>query len=108
MDTKYPYCNPEVWGGIECSINRVGHEYFDQFQYSGFYKRKELLQQVADLGVTSLRFPILWDKHVSVQNGAIDWSFAEECLSYLEQRDIKPIIGLVHHGSGPSFTCLED
>ena len=23
MDTKYPYCNPEMWGGIECTINRV-------------------------------------------------------------------------------------
>ncbi|HSB92204.1 MAG TPA: family 1 glycosylhydrolase, partial [Flavitalea sp.] len=108
MDTKYPYCNPEVWGGIECSINRVGHEYFDQFQLSGFYNRKELLQRVADLGVTSLRFPILWEKHVVAPGAPIDWTFASESLSYLESRKITPIAGLVHHGSGPSFTSLED
>jgi dTDP-4-dehydrorhamnose reductase len=108
MDIKYQYCNPEVWGGIECSINRVGHEYFDQFQLSGFYDRKELLQRVADLGVTSLRFPILWEKHVTARGDQIDWTFADECLSYLQSRKITPIAGLVHHGSGPSFTSLED
>jgi dTDP-4-dehydrorhamnose reductase len=108
MDTKYPYCNPEVWGGIECSINRVGHEYFDQFQLSSFYDRKELLHRVADLGVTSLRFPILWEKHVTAPDNIIDWTFADECLAYLKSRNITPIVGLVHHGSGPSFTSLED
>jgi len=108
MDTKYPYCNPEVWGGIECSINRVGHEYFDQFHFSGFYERKDLLRRVADLGITSLRLPILWEKHVKEQDADIDWTFAEECLTVLRDRNIEPIAGLIHHGSGPAFTCLED
>ena len=88
MDIKYQYCSPEVWGGIECSINRVGHEYFDQLQFSEFYERKELLQRVADLGVTSFRLPILWEKHVTTQGDRIDWTFAEECLSYLQSRNI--------------------
>ena len=109
MDIKYPYYNhPEVWGGIECSINRVGHEYFDQFQLSGFYDRRELLQRVADLGVTSLRFPILWEKHVTAHGDRIDWTFTDQSLSYLQSRNITPIAGLIHHGSGPAFTSLED
>src|SRR6185312_15456718 len=27
----------EVWGGIECTINRVNDQYFDQLGYAGHY-----------------------------------------------------------------------
>ena len=49
MDTKSHYCNPEIWGGIECTINRVKDSYFDQLEYSGHYDSartiSELLQR---------------------------------------------------------------
>lgn len=108
MDTKYRYCNPEIWGGIECSINRVNNEYFDQFQFAGLYERKDLLTRVADLGISSLRFPILWEKHVTEENAVIDWSFTASSLEYLRSRNITAIAGLMHHGSGPAFTALDD
>lgn len=108
MDTKFPYCNPEIWAGMECSINRVGDKYFDQFQFAGLYKRKDLLHRVAGLGIKSLRFPVLWEYHEKLEGQAIDWTFAEESLQLFHEYQVKPIVGLVHHGSGPDFTSLED
>jgi dTDP-4-dehydrorhamnose reductase len=29
----------EIWGGIECTINRIGNDFKDQLDYSGHYQR---------------------------------------------------------------------
>lgn len=42
----------EIWGGIECTINRVGNQYIDQLEYSGYYERGTSdIDLVADLGM---------------------------------------------------------
>jgi dTDP-4-dehydrorhamnose reductase len=61
-DKKNLYYNPEVWGGIECTINRVGDAWFDQLQYADFYNKPHL-HAMADLGIKKIRFPVLWEKH---------------------------------------------
>ena len=37
-----------------------------------------------------------------------DWGFADERLDRLQNLGIAPIVGLVHHGSGPRYTNLLD
>jgi dTDP-4-dehydrorhamnose reductase len=37
-----------------------------------------------------------------------DWSWADERLERLRELGIRPIVGLVHHGSGPRHTSLID
>lgn len=101
------YCNPEVWGGIECTINRVGDRYFDQLQYSGHYKRSRDIEQIASLGIKKIRYPILWEKH-QPSNLPIDWTWIDKQLSSFKHHNIDVIAGLVHHGSGPSYTNLLD
>jgi hypothetical protein len=32
-------CNPEVWGGIECTINRVNDNFLDQLSIANFYQK---------------------------------------------------------------------
>ncbi len=102
------YCKPELWGGIECTINRIGDQFQDQLALTGHYGRKDDIALFSELGISSFRFPILWEKHEPVQGVEIDWSWAEQQLESLSQHNIKPIAGLLHHGSGPAFTDLSD
>lgn len=110
MDTKFPYYNnsPEVWGGIECTINRVQDTYLDQLRCSGFYDRDNNIPLIAQLGIRKLRFPVLWELHAPKQGQLIDWSWADKELKVIRDHQIEPIVGLVHHGSGPSYTHLAD
>ncbi|HYF62096.1 MAG TPA: sugar nucleotide-binding protein [Herpetosiphonaceae bacterium] len=94
-----------VWGGLECTVNRVGDAYFDQIARSGHAGRPGDLDQIAALGLTTLRYPLLWERHASPQ---IDWSWADERMGRLRALGIAPIVGLVHHGSGPPTTSLID
>ena len=92
----------EIWGGIECTINRVGDQYFDQCEYSGHYRRgTDDIDLVASLGVKMLRYPVLWERHQSIEGAPIDWSFTQRLLEHARAEGIQPIAGLVHHGSGP-------
>ncbi|GAC1379437.1 MAG: hypothetical protein NVSMB45_01550 [Ginsengibacter sp.] len=100
--------HPEVWGGIECTINRVGDQYFDQLDYAGHYNRPDDLKAVAGLGISKLRYPVLWEYHEKEHGQDIDWHHSERQLLFLKSQNIDPIVSLVHHGSGPSYTDLSD
>jgi dTDP-4-dehydrorhamnose reductase len=109
MDTKYLYHRkPEVWGGIECTINRVGNSFRDQLHYAGHYRREEDIDQIASLGITKLRYPVLWEHHQPKKYATIDWRWVNQQLTRIRQHNITPIAGLLHHGSGPSYTDLLD
>src|SRR5687768_15448264 len=105
-DRNYPRMNPELWGGVECTINRVGNSFRDQLQYSGHYTRPGDIEQFANLGIRALRYPVLWERHQPVKDQAIDWSWAAKQLQTIAKHHITPIAGLVHHGSGPVYTSL--
>jgi dTDP-4-dehydrorhamnose reductase len=100
--------NPEIWGGIECTINRVKNLYFDQLEYSGHYSRRGDIDAIATLGINMIRYPVLWEKHEPQKNVEINWTWTEGQLNKLREKGIGVIAGLVHHGSGPSFTNLSD
>jgi dTDP-4-dehydrorhamnose reductase len=101
-----PHLRPlELWGGIECTVNRVGDTYFDQMKRSGHLTRIGDLDQIAALGIKTLRYPVLWEHHASQP---IDWGWADERLGRLRDLGVTPILGLLHHGSGPSTTSLVD
>jgi len=108
MDINDPSCNPEVWGGIECTINRVQDVFRDQLKYSGHYSRTGDIERFAELGIKKLRYPLLWESHQPATSMPIDWSWTEEQLNTIREKNIEPIAGLVHHGSGPAFTDLTD
>ena len=103
-----PFYNPEIWGGIESTINRVKKDFFYQLDYSGHYNREGDIAAVAGLGIKKIRYPILWEKHQPKKNSAIDWTWAEMQLNELKAHKVDVIAGLVHHGSGPAFTSLLD
>lgn len=99
---------PEIWGGIESSINRVGDCYRDQLGYSGHYHRPQDIDLFANLGIRALRYPVLWENHQAREHQDIDWSWTRSQLEKIRSRNLVPIAGLLHHGSGPSYTDLLD
>ena len=98
----------EWWGGVECTVNRIGDRWFDQLAWSGHDDRIADLEQFAGLGVSALRYPVLWERLAPESLGRIDWRWADERLARLRDLGIRPIVGLVHHGSGPVYTSLLD
>ncbi|RYZ61987.1 MAG: hypothetical protein EOO14_03625, partial [Chitinophagaceae bacterium] len=100
--------DPEIWGGIECTINRVQDRFFDQLEYSGHYKRSGDIAQLAQTGIKKMRYPILWEAHQPERDSVIDWRWTGQQLAQLQEHKIEVIAGLVHHGSGPAFTNLLD
>jgi dTDP-4-dehydrorhamnose reductase len=109
MDTSYQLYNPEIWGGLECTINRIGDTFRDQLEYAGYYKRENDIDKIAALPIRALRYPVLWEAHQhSSEEEEIDWSRTERELNKIKSYGIMPIAGLIHHGSGPKFTSLTD
>jgi dTDP-4-dehydrorhamnose reductase len=98
----------ELWAGVECSVNRVGATYFDQLERSGHARRIEDLELFARLGVNAIRYPVLWERTAPDGLESADWHWADERLLRLRELGLRPIVGLVHHGSGPRETSLVD
>jgi dTDP-4-dehydrorhamnose reductase len=98
----------EVWGGVECTVNRVGDRWFDQLSRSGHDGRLDDLDRFARLGIRAIRYPILWERLAPRSLDAIDWRWSDERMSRLRELGIRPIVGLLHHGSGPRDTSLLD
>jgi dTDP-4-dehydrorhamnose reductase len=98
----------ELWGGIEATVNRVHERFFDQIVRTGHQDRIADLDLFADLGLRTLRYPILWERTAPDGIERAHWQWADERLQKLRELGIRPIVGLLHHGSGPTSTSLID
>ena len=98
----------ELWGGPECTVNRVGDRYFDQVERTGHAKRLDDLEHFAALGLKSLRYPVLWERVSPERPDTFDWRWTDERLAEIRRLGMRVIAGLVHHGSGPRYTDLLD
>lgn len=98
----------ELWAGPECTVNRVGDKFHDQTTASGFAHRLDDLDRLASLGIRRMRFPLVWERTQSERNGPYAWEWSDERIARLQDLEVAPIAGLVHHGSGPRWTDLLD
>ncbi len=98
----------EIWGGIECTVNRVGDRYGDQLERSGHAARPGDLDAFAALGIDAIRYPLLWERIAPAGLARADWGWADERMARLRALGLRPIVGLVHHGSGPRHVSLVD
>ncbi len=99
----------ELWGGVECTINRVRDRYFNQLALSRHWVRAdEDLDRFAALGLKTLRFPLLWESLAPDSLEQVDWRWSDARMAKLRSLGIRPIVGLLHHGSGPCDTNLLD
>ncbi|MDB5842485.1 MAG: dTDP-4-dehydrorhamnose reductase [Herminiimonas sp.] len=98
----------ELWGGLECTVNRVMDDYFSQMERNGHASRRDDLERFASLGIRAIRYPVLWERTAPDGLDRADWTWPDERLPGLQRLGITPIVGLVHHGSGPRHTSLVD
>ncbi|MES2120301.1 MAG: family 1 glycosylhydrolase [Pseudomonadota bacterium] len=98
----------ELWGGVECSVVRIGDEFRNQLLDTGHWQRFGDLDAMADLGVKAVRYPVLWETIAPESPNELDFSWYDKRLEHLRSRGIEVIAGLVHHGSGPRYTNLLD
>jgi dTDP-4-dehydrorhamnose reductase len=96
----------ELWGGIECTLNRVDDQWHDQLELSGHRHRPEDLELIAQLGIRTLRYPVLWEAVAPSNAHEFRWQWADARLARLRDLGMTPVVGLVHHGSGPGYTSL--
>lgn len=98
----------QLWAGFECTLNRVGDEQHDQLELTGHYRRLDDLDRLAKLGIRTIRYPILWE-HVEARRATgAPFSWHDAAMTRMRTLGIDPIVGLVHHGSGPFGTSLLD
>jgi dTDP-4-dehydrorhamnose reductase len=98
----------QVWGGPEYTLNRVRERFSDQIERSGHGVRSADLDRFAGLGITALRYPVLWERVAPDSPERHDWSWSDARLGRLVSLGLRPIVGLLHHGSGPRYTSLLD
>lgn len=98
----------QLWGGIECTLNRVGDRFVDQCAKNGHYERLSDLKLIADLGIKKIRYPCLWERVAPESLDNCDWTFLDERLEEIRRLGVTPIAGFLHHGSGPKYTSLVD
>ena len=98
----------ELWGGVECTIVRLGDDFRDQSAETGHLQRRADIELIADLGIRTVRYPILWEAIAPERPDECDWAWTDERLAMLRERGIDVIGGLLHHGSGPRYTELID
>lgn len=97
----------ELWAGPECTVNRVGDRFKDQLPASGFAHRLDDIDRLAGLGITRMRFPLVWER-TETARGVYQWEWSDARIARLRALKVEPILGLVHHGSGPAWTDLLD
>jgi dTDP-4-dehydrorhamnose reductase len=87
---------------------RIGDEFRNQLDETGHQQRIADLDAIAALGIRTLRYPVVWETIAPDHPDECDWSWTDARFARLRELNIRPIAGLVHHGSGPRYTNLLD
>ena len=98
----------QLWGGVECTVNRVHERYSDQIRLSGHEDRPADIDRFAELGISAIRYPIVWERVSPDRPDQCEWKWTDQRLARLRELRIRVIAGLIHHGSGPHYTSLVD
>lgn len=96
-----------LWGGLECTVVRLGQRFRNQIQETGHHSRLEDLDRIAALGLRTLRYPLLLETVAPHHPDDCDWRWHDQRLARLRSLGITPIAGLVHHGSGPVYASMD-
>ncbi|HEY0615162.1 MAG TPA: family 1 glycosylhydrolase [Candidatus Elarobacter sp.] len=100
---------PEIWASPEPTVARIDRlRVRDQLRETGHETRESDVDLIANLGVHATRYPVLWEKVAPHDPSVRDYGWAARRLHALAERGVEPIVTLLHHGSGPSYTELVD
>ncbi|MBZ9748182.1 sugar nucleotide-binding protein [Mesorhizobium sp. CO1-1-7] len=108
MRTETMQATPEIWGGVECSIIRLRNRWRDELSETGHAGRLDDLDRIRQLGIRTLRYPLLWESISPDNIETADFAWHDKRMPRLKELGIEVIAGLLHHGSGPRYTNLLD
>ena len=97
-----------VWGGMECTVARIGDGYRDLLREMGHFGRTGDAALLAEVGIKAFRLPLLWEHSAPQSLDELRWERIDVLIRELEEHGIDVIAGLLHHGSGPRYTNLLD
>ena len=63
----------QLWGGPECTVNRTRRGYTDQSRLGGHDDRPDDIDLFAGLGLSAIRYPILWERVAPDDAVSPDW-----------------------------------
>ncbi|MCC2665585.1 MAG: dTDP-4-dehydrorhamnose reductase [Geminicoccaceae bacterium] len=95
-----------MWGGVECTVARIGAEVVDQTRLNGHHDRLHDLDRFAALGLRAIRYPVLWERIEPDGAARADWRWTDQRLERMRELGLRPIATLLHHGNGPCDTEL--
>ncbi len=99
----------ELWASPEPTIARISAgDFRDQRVETGHYERDDDIERLSVLGVSAVRYPVLWESVAPAHPDVRDYGWERRRLGLLEQHGLEAIVTLLHHGSGPSYTSLID
>lgn len=105
MDQEKNILTPEIWGGAEYSYVRTGDTVYDEISATGHESESGAdLGLYKELGINTIRYPLLWERCSADEKQF--FALHDKRLNKLLSLGIKPVAGLLHHGSGPFFTNL--
>ncbi len=87
---------------------RVADGWRDQVAETGHHDRISDLDVLAEAGLRTIRYPVLWERVAPNHPDEADWSWHDARMARLQALGMSPIVGLLHHGSGPRYTDLLD
>src|SRR3546814_3693193 len=69
----------ELWGGIECTIARIGDIWRNQISETGHHERSCDIDRIVELGIKTIRYPRS-EEHTSELQSLMRISYAVFCL----------------------------
>jgi dTDP-4-dehydrorhamnose reductase len=73
----------QLWGGLECTVNRVQDQYHCQQRRNGHLGRPDDIERFGSLGIRAIRYPVLWESVAPHGLRRADWSLPDERLPLL-------------------------
>src|SRR5829696_3818605 len=71
----------ELWGGPECTIVRIGDQFRNEVDETGHLARIEDLDAIAEVGIRTLRYPVLWETTSPHDPEECDWRWSDKRLA---------------------------
>src|SRR5688500_20116014 len=90
----------ELWGGVECTVNRVANVYHDQLELTGHDKRLSDIDRIADLGIRVARYPFLWERVAPLSIDDAEWAGPDAGMNRFREPGSIPIHVCSAHGKG--------
>jgi dTDP-4-dehydrorhamnose reductase len=88
-------------------VVRVGDRIVDELTLTGHARRPGDLARLTELGIQTVRYPALWERHPDALAGRFEWTATDTRLATMRALGLRPSLGLLHQGTGRRGDVLD-